>query len=267
MERNIKQNKRKFRLKFRQIYALFLFLVTAILAWHVVNLLVLTPMRETGVLAHGYRMENIQPLEKSWMRESENFGETLNQVDYVSIFWNIGPVVFVNVRVEPETNLSDARSAATEIVEHFIEASNEVLLYYDIQVVVSYGDVAQQRRENQEAVNQHVHEYNHNIVEAILAHAEEWPSEYNVHRAQTNINNVFTNSIKAAVGEEGLEDMRARLEALDVVVEEVEHENDENQEFMPRFPRVTRQITQSNIADFPNWGTWDNNRSRMIWNP
>ena len=266
MENNNRQNKRKFRLEFRHIYALCLFAVTFALVLHVLNLLVLTPRRTTGVLVHGYRMESIQYLEEAWKTETEYFGSTLDEVDYVSIFWNTGPVVFVNVRVESGTSLSDARSAATEVVEYLIDISDEVVLEYDIQVVVSYGDVSQQREENHDEVIQHVHSYNHSLVEAILAHAEQHSSEFNVDRAYQNINGAFTDSIIIVVGEEGLEEMRSRLEAIEVAIIEVGDDESESYDSIPRYLGV-RQIPQSNIADFPNWGTWDNQRSRMIWTP
>jgi len=279
MEKNKKQYKGKKWLKFRHIYGMIMLAVTVYFAWSVFDLLVITPGQQTGVVALGYRMENIQELEESWITGTENFGATLNSVDYVSIFWNTGPVVYVSVRVHPGTQLSVAQSAATEVVEYFIAVSNEVVLQYDIQVVVSYGDVEVLRAENHAAVVQHVHEYNHSLVEAILAHAEQYPSEYNVHRAYRNIN-AFPNSIRIAVGEDGLAGMRARLEMIDIVTEVdgyedqgVENEGDEyngeNGEegvvSMPRYPGE-RQIPRSHITDFPNWGTWCNVRSRISWN-
>ena len=271
--------KGKRRLKFRHIYGLILFGLTVYFAWSVIDLLVLTPSRNTGIVALGARMENIDPLEDSWMNATENFGATLTDVDYVSLFWNTGPVVFVNVRFEPGISRSDARQIARDVVEYFIEVSNEVARQYDIQIVISYGDISYIDDEgnragilvdNQNAVVQHVHEYNFNFAEATLAWAENYPSNTNVTRASGNINSRFTNSIREIVGEEGLERMRARLAAIDVVIEPArgEEEDDEDEDFerMPEYPR-SAQIEQSNISDFPNWGTWCNDSSRIIWTP
>lgn len=261
MEKNKKEFKGKKRLKFRHIYALIMLLVTAVLIFHVVNLLVFTPRRDAGIPSHGHRMDDIQELEPYWKSETESFGETLDNVEGVSIFWNNGPVVYVSVRVEEGTTLRRARRSAREVIEHFIEVSDDVLLQYDIQVVVSYGDVVAQREENHEAVIQHVHEYNHSLVEDILAWAERYPSEYNVSRATRNIND-FSNSITVVVGEDGLEEMRSRVDGIDIVSEAYDVED---HELMPRFI-ANVQIPPSDISDFPNWGTWNNRRARIDWN-
>ena len=262
MERNSKQFKRKKWLKFRHIYALVLLGITVFLVWHVTNLLVITPvrMREAADLALGDRMENIQELEESWKTATKEFGATLEEVEYVTIFWNTGPVVYVSVRLEPDIPRRYARRAARSVIEYFIEVSNEVVLQYDIQVVISRGDIEQQRIENNQAVVMHVHEYNHGLVERILAWAETYPSESNVQRAYDNINGAFTNSIEMVVGEEGLEAMRTRLAAI--VIEPVGEDDDP----MPSYPADTRRIPPSEIARLPNWGTWCNERSRINWN-
>ena len=270
MEKNRKQHKGKKWLKFRHVYTVIMLLITAYFAWHVIDLLVITPRQQTGTLALGYRMENIQDLENSWMTATENFGMTLDQVDDISVFWNTGPVVFVSIQFESGTERRDARGTATEVIEYFIEVSNEVALQYDIQVVISDGDAAEQRGEHHDAVVAHVHEYNLDLVERILTHAEQYPSEYNVHRAYRNIN-AFANSIRNVNGEEGLEEMRTRHAVIEVVVEPDGYEEDEygeetEVETLPRYPGE-RQIPPSNITDFPNWGTWNNDRSRIIWTP
>ena len=257
MENNTKQHKGKKWLKFRHVYGFLLFLLTLALAGHAFDLLVLTPRREVGIIL-GYRMENIQALEEAWMRETETFGGTLPHVDDVTIFWNTGPVVYVSVRVDPGTSLNDARYVAREVIEFFIEASHEVARQYDIQVVVSYGDVAEQRAANHTAVAQHVHDYHHQLVEAILAHAEQYPNEFNIHRASENLS-AFAYSITVAVGESGLEEMRARLNGLVAVDLAIGNE-------MPVYAGE-RQVPPSNISEFPNWGTWSNERSSISWNP
>lgn len=264
MEKNSKKFKGKKRLKFRHIYALIMLGVTVGLILHVVNLLVLTPRRDTGVPSHGHRMDEIDDLEESWKTTTEAFGATVDHVDYVSIFWNNGPVVYVSVRVEEGTSLQDAHDVAAEIIEHFIEVSNDVVLQYDIQVVVSYGDITEQRTENHAAVIQHVHEYNHELVEEILSWAERYRSEFNVERAERNIND-FADSIKVVVGEEGLEAMLARVDAIDTI-SEAGYEDDDDHEPIPRFA-VTVQIPSSDIANFPNWGTWNHEEARIDWNP
>jgi len=283
MVNNRKKHKGKKRLKFRHIYALIMLLVTAYFVWHVVDLLAFAPNRDRGVIALGYRMDEIQPLEESWLTATETFGATLSNVDYVSIFWNSGPVVYVSVRVHWGTALDHARGAATEIVEHFIAVSNEVALQYNIQVVVSYGDTEEQMAENQAALVRFVHEYNHGFAERTLAWAEQYPSQANFERARYNINSRLIASIREIVGEGGLQGMRARLDAIEVVDqvgdgygdyedgaygnedEGNEDEDSSSSTLMPSYPGVL-QIPRSHLTDFPNWGTWNNQRSRIIWN-
>ena len=264
MEKNVKPFKWKKWVKFRHVYALILFLITALLAWHIINLLVLTPMRETGETAHGSRMDNIDEYDEAWEEATVEFAQTLDDVDYVDIDWRRGPVIYVNVRVEPGTTRRYSRRAARAVVENFIENSNDVALQYDIQVVVSYGDIREMREEHHEALRHHVHSYNHDLVERILAWAEEYPSATNVARAESNIN-IFSASIVAIVEEEGLEEMRARVASLDGGVDEPFE--DEDFEPMPSFEAEIRQIPQSEISRFPIWGTWSNDRERIVWSP
>ena len=265
MEKNIKPpHKGKKWLKFRHVYAFILLLLTALLAWHIVNLLILTPMRETGEAVHGSRMDEIQPIEQSWRDDAIAFGASLDDVSYVQIFWRGSPVVYFNVRVEPGTTRRYSRRAARAIVEHFIEVSDDVARQYDLQIAITRADsdVQEMRAEHHAAVERHVHEYNHSLVEDILAHAEQYPSETNVARARSNIE-VFAASIIAVVDEAGLEEMRARVTALGGG--EPEPLEDEDFEPMPSFGADVRQIPRSDISNFPIWGTWDNERSRVIW--
>ena len=264
MEKNVKPFKWKKWIKFRHVYAIILLIITALLAWHVINLLVLTPMRETGETAHGSRMDNIEPLTEESVEATKEYAEALDDVEYIDITWQTGPVVYVNVRVEPGTTRRYARRASRSVVENFIETSDGVALQYDIQVVVSYGDIEEMRAEHHDAVRHHVHEYNHGLVERILEWAERYPSETNVSRADSNIN-IFAQSIVEIVEEEGLEAMRARVAALDGG--EPEPFEDEDFEPMPSFAAETRQIPQSEISRFPIWGSWSNDRERIIWSP
>jgi len=264
MKNNGIKFKWKRRLKFRHIYAIALIAATAYFAYSVVELLIFVPMRATGTMILGSRMDEITLLEEDWLTETETFGATVDDVDYVDIFWNLGPVVYVSVRIEPGTSRTDARSAARTVVEHLIEISDEVALQYDIQVVVSYGDVSEQVTENQAALVLHVHEYNHSFVESLITHAERYPSQYNIDRPRANILNqesVTYNSIRIVAGDEGRAEMLARIDAITPLTEEELEEEGP----LPRHPE--RQISSSNIARFPLWGTWNNERSRISWSP
>lgn len=262
--------KTKKRLKFRHIYALIMVAVTAYLGYFVLDMLVLTPMNATGIIL-GMRMDEHTPLEISWLRDAEVYGEALEDVESVTVFWNSGPVVYVIVRVDEGVGRGDARRRARSTVEHFIELSDGVASTYDIQVVVTQGDVSEQFSVNQagirehiheEELREHVHQYNYEFVQAVLAHAEAFPSEANVERARANI--VLTQSrlrpsILIVAGDAGLAELIRRVESIEIATAEEGAD-------MPAYPR-SHQIPQSSIARFPNWGTWDNDRGNIIWNP
>ena len=274
-------------LKFRHLYTLIMLAVTAFFVWHVVDLLVLTPRAQTGTTPMGYRMAEIEPLEEFWLREVEDFGATVEGIDYVEVFWNGGPVVYLSVRVEPGTSLHDAQRVALPVVEYFINASSEIALQYNLQIVLSSGIIAERDEignvisgvlyENQAAVIAHFHAYRASFAERVLAHAEIYPSIANVERATININATLNRSILETWGEEGLAELRERLAAIEVIgIPDIDYENldgdddevpdydAEDEDYIPVYPGFL-QIEQSNISDFPIWGAWCNQRSRIIW--
>lgn len=272
-------------MKFRHIYALIMLGVTLILGFMVLNLLVIAPTREVGSAPQGNRMDELDLIEDFWLREAEDFALTFDEVEEAELFWNGGPVVFMSLRFNEDTRRRYARQTAREVMEYFIEASDEVALQYDLQVVIYrdeilYTDNDGERSgvlvDNQAAVVRHVHENTHAFVEATLDWAERYPNHYNFNRAEINVNGRLQPSILEVVGEEGLADMLARLEAIEVVdppllddegVElELDEENEVETNEMPRYPGEF-QISQSSISSFPNWGTWNNSRNRIIWNP
>lgn len=268
-ERNRSIKKRKKPLKFTVIYGIILFIATVALAGHVLYHLWWVPRAGAGTPILGYRMDDIPELNESWLRETEAFGGQQQHVDYVELFWNTGPVVYFNVRVLEHTSLSDARLAAADIVAHFIEISHETALDYNLQVVVSYGDIVERRKENQAAVIAHVHEFRWRLAEALLAHAENYPSSDNVSRALNNID-VYENSIIIAAGEAELDDMRSRQAAISVMTAEQEAEWIETHGFVPVYVADhggdIRNVPPSDISEFPNWGVWNRQHSSIDWN-
>jgi len=282
MEKNIRKLKFKKRLKFRHIYALLMVIATCIFSWFVLDWLVFDPMSEIGYLALGYRMEEITPIEDKWIENTETFAATVENIDYLDIFWNTGPVIFFNVRLEQGTSRSDGRRAARTVVTHFIEETNGVARQYDLQVVISYGlihdtktvTVDGEEREvmtgiladHNDAVIRHTHEFYLDFTERTLAHAEAYPSQSNVTRASQNLQRRdFSEAIIAIIGEEGLSYMRDRVNAIEVLPEGARDDYD-NEIILPRYTGEL-QIPQSNIARFPQWGTWSNETNRIIWTP
>ena len=259
---------KKFNLRFRHIYALIMIAVTSFFAWHAFDLLVLTPARMTGQAPLGYRMSDIEDMEDFWMREVEEFGATLDNVDYVEVVWTGGPVIYVIVHVFDDASLSYARRDGREILEYFIEITNDVALQYNLQIVLFRGELSEVLEENQAAVIRHVHEYNAGFAERTLAHAEANPNQANFDRAYGNTNSVLRESIIEVWGEDGLREMQARLDAIEIFTVNLEDEDADNDEevYMPWYPH-SLQIEQSRISEFPNWGTWSNEHNRIIWSP
>ena len=273
MEKNKTTFKARKWLKFRHVYMFIMLGVTAYFAFHVLNLLVLMPRQQLGVVAHGYRLAELEPLADYWLRETEDFGATLDDVDYVEVTWLGGPVVYISVRVEEGTERRPAERATAEIVNYLIETSGGVARQYDLQVVASYGVIAERDEfgvvidgalyHNQEAVVGHVHQFNHDFAIRTLRHAERYPSQANVSRAEGNINSVLNDSILEVAGEEGLAELRARLAEIEII--ELDPE-DEDYEYMPWY-QGTLQVNRSRISVFPRWGSWSNERNRIIWRP
>jgi len=243
---------------FLRIYAWILAFVSVVVLAYVFVMLYFIPTRGAGEPILGYRLEGLEEIEQSWITETEAFGNGQAHVDEVDIF-HTGLVVYFNVRVENGTTLSQARSAAEAIGEFFIDVSDGVAEDYDLQFVVSYGDLTELREDNQEAMLEHVARHRMNMVEEILVFAEQYQTEENIIRARGNLD-VF--------GSEFPEDVRAdfesRYENLSPMTEEQEEALRERSDGNLPVANVEQNIPQSAIADFPNWGTWV--RNGVIWN-
>ena len=275
MEKNKKTFKGRKRLKFRHIYALIMLGVTAYFAWHVLDLLVLTPRQQIGQAVHGYRMNELEPLADYWLREAEEFGATLDVVDYVEITWLGGPVVYISVRIFEGTERRPGERAAGEILNYLNNISGGVATQYNLQVVLSHGLIAQRDEDgiiidgalldNQAAVIEHVHQFNHDFAVRTLRHAERHPSDENVARAAGNINRFLRASIVETVGEDGLIELQNRLDAIEIT--EFDYDGDgEADEYVPRYQGVF-QVRRSRISTFQRWGAWSNEQNRIIWRP
>jgi len=253
----------KKRLKFRHIYAIFMLGVTIAFAWSVINLLVIEPIRAEGLLL-GNRMDGIDELNEDWLRQVEVFGSSHDDISYVEIFWNRGPVVYVSVRFDVGIRRSDARRAARDVMEYFRDISDETFTQYNFQIVISYGDIEQQRKENEAAILENVHRQNYEFGMRVLQWAEEHRSAENIQRARINFTSPDSRvrpSVIEIVGEDGWQEL---VERIDNIVE-VHQSTDEDAPPIPRYPGTLR-VEQTNISNFPNWGAWDHNRNRITWN-
>ena len=264
-EKQIK--KRKFKLTPLKAYKLFLAFATGVLLAHFVVMLWWVPRRDAGSPVLGDRMAYIDELETSWITDTETFGNDLNDIDNFSIFWNSGPVVYFNVRVNEDVSRRDARSKASEILNYFVDLSDGVARDYELHVVISQPvDLHELIEYNHAAVTQHVMNYRYERTKIFLSHAEDLPTATNFNNAYAHVRD-FENAIVAIVGQEGLDDIRARLDNI-VQLTADEETALEEQLGVPSIPTAQhdRQVPPTNISPFPNFGIWNHRRSRINWN-
>ena len=257
--------KQKFKWSFFKIYKWILAGISVLLLSHFLIFLWWIPIREAAVTpVLGYRLQGIRPLEANWKRMTEEFANALPLIDEVTIFES-GLTIYFNIRVMPDTSLADARTVADEIVVYFIERSNDVARDYDLQIVVSYGDIAEIIAYNEAAVIAHTADFLLDLTEEILTFAENYPTFPNIIRAQENIfllNDMFGD----VLGAELIANLTARVDVLDAMtLDDYEALANANQGLAPT-AQVNRHVPRSNISAFPNWGRWINESNNIRWN-
>ena len=107
---------------------------------------------------------------------------------------------------------------------------------YSFQLVVSTGDVKALTDANREQELEYYKQHRLDIVEQIVAHAEEYPTQ------------------------EEKEAFDARIEALTVLTAEEE-------EALGDIPylEVDQAIKPTEISDYPSWGAYDKNTQSFVW--
>ncbi|MCL2560692.1 MAG: hypothetical protein FWE07_09415 [Turicibacter sp.] len=252
------QMKRKKKIRGFRIYVWVLAALSVMLLAYVILMIYIIPTRGSGSPILGYRQEGIEDIESSWISDTEAFGGEQANVDEVTIFY-AGLTVYFNVRVNEGTSLAEARTAAEAIGEFFIDLSDGVATDYDLQFVVSYGDKDLLRTQNQEALIGHVVEHRIKIIDEILTFAQQYNTQANISRVRDNLD-IFG----ASFPEEILADFESRYENLpDPMTAEQEDAIRDHNNNLPT-ANVEQSIPQSELADFPNWGTWI--RNRIVWN-
>lgn len=176
-----------------------------------------------------------------------------------------GPVVYVKVQVDEGVDVETAREAAEVTATQMLDEVGDKLADYSIQLVVSSGDVNELTDANREQELEHYKQHRLEIVEQIVAHAEEYPTQENIERAKSNIK-VMPQDYNKKTGEyeyrykEEKEAFEARIEALTPLTAEEE-------EAMGDIPylEVNQEIEPTEISDFPSWGAYDKNTQSFEW--
>jgi len=275
---NKKIRRAKVRKRFFQLYVLILVLVTGAFGYHLVDVFILQHNENAGTPEFGNRLEYIQDIPQNLKDDAATFARTLPGVTSATVD-NRGVVIFVDVRVESHIDLATAQEAAQQITTHFLETAGDLAYGYNIQMVVANGDPTALAEANRQASIDHIYNHFFFLAETTVAHAEDFPTQGNINRAQDNINvfnNRFNNSEQGNphilnfrdTAASGVATLQARLDAI-VPWTETE-EADALEEHGGSLPNVLqgveRLVPRSNVNDFPSWGIINRETNEFQWN-
>lgn len=248
----------KFQTKYTVFYGLIAVLAvcTVIVAYQGVNYFVLGPMSFSGAPVYGYRTEGLPEILESDLTKTTEFAKAQDNVKDASIKVS-GPVIYINVLVNEETELEAAKSAATKTADQLLETvklEDEKTLYdaYDLQLVVYNKDPETLRQENRDAELEYITEFDTAIVEEIVAHAEAYPTAETIDRAKRNIALLRDGEVK---------------DAFNARVGELTEWTAEKMEEVGEIPEkvVNQDIPQSDLASYPSWGTYSPQTDKYVW--
>lgn len=259
-----------------QLYVLALIIVTGAFGYHLLDEFVLQHQETAGIPEFGNRLEYIQEIPDSYKNNAANFAASLTGVTSATID-NRGAVIFIDVRVEEGVEVETARSQAETIAYNFLNEIGDLANGYNIQIVVSNGDPYALANQNREASIDHIANHFYFLAETTVAHAEEFPTQANVVRAQQNIQ-LFDTRFNSATNAHqnnfrqwaaaSVADLQTRLDAIVMWTEE--EEETQLEAHGGNFPNVLqgseRLVQQSNVNDFPSWGIINRENNQFQWN-
>ena len=228
--------------------------VTVLFGYNVLKYFYLDPLKVAGQPVYGYRTEELQTISQDAITKAEEVGESQSGVESVTITVQ-GPVVYVDVRVEDGVNIDDAREVAEDSTNELLTQAKDVINDYNVQLVVSSGDIEEVAATNREEELSYIKEHDLAIVEQIVANAEKYPTATNIQRANANID-ILEKSYK-----EEADAFRTRINALT----ELTAEEEENLGAIPELV-VDQSIKQSDISTYPSWGVYDKTTETFEWN-
>ena len=233
--------------------------LTVLLAYDALDYFYLAPAKSAGKPLYGDRTENLVTIEDSMISSTRTYGLNQSGVAEVDILVN-GPIIYIDVRVTPNTDLTMAQASAEKISDYLIDEINKVnkdaAKEYNFQLVVSSGNLIQLAEENRVAELEHIKENDIRIVEEVVAYAEEYPTAANIQRANKNIEVILKPY------PEEVKKFQARVKQL------VEYTAEE-EEALGEIPTLTvdKNVPTSTItADgYPSWATIDTETNKYIW--
>ena len=167
-------------------YIGILAVVTVLFGYNVLKYFYLDPLKVAGQPVYGYRTEDLQTISQDAISKAEQVGEGQSGLESVTITVQ-GPVVYVDVRVGDGVNIDDARAAAQASANELLTQAKDVITDYNLQLVVSTGDINEEAATNREEELAYIKEHDLAIVEQIVANAEKYPTATNIQRANANI--------------------------------------------------------------------------------
>ncbi|MEE1236670.1 MAG: hypothetical protein UHI85_01200 [Turicibacter sp.] len=227
--------------------------VTVLFGYNVLKYFYLDPLKVAGQPVYGYRTEGLQTISQDAISKAEQAGEGQSGVESVTITVQ-GPVVYFDVRVGDGVNIDDARAAAQVSANELLTQAKEIINDYNLQLVVSTGDIKEEAETNREEELAYIKEHDLAIVEQIVANAEKYPTATNIQRANANID------ILAKSYQEEAEAFRARINAL----KELTAEEEQNLGTIPELV-VDQSIKQSSLTTYPSWGVYDKTKETFEW--
>lgn len=238
--------------------------VTVLFGYNVLKYFYLDPLKVAGQPVYGYRTENLQPITDSMISNAEQVGASQSGVKEIDVRVQ-GPVVYFDVRVNDGVDVETARAAAEAAATEFLAQAGDIANDYTLQLVVSAGDLKALVQTNREEELAYYKEHRLDIIERIVAHAEEYPTSKNIERAQNNIN-VMPKDYNEATGQyevrypEEKAAFQARIDALKPLTAEEE-------EALGEIPylEVDQTIQPTDISPYPSWGAYDKTTDTFEW--
>lgn len=253
--------------------------LTVLLAYDALDYFYLAPAKLAGNPLYGYRTENLVTVEDSMISSTRTYGLNQSGVAEVDILVN-GPIIYIDVRVTPNTDLTTAQASAEKISDYLIDEINKVnkdaAKEYNFQLVVSSGDLKQLVEENRVAELEHIKENDIRIVEEVVAYAEEYPTAANIARAKKNIELILMSYPTAAYTDSANRNIKVILESyleeaekFQARVDQLDEYTAEEEEALGEIPTLTvdKNVPTSTItADgYPSWATIDTETNEYIW--
>ena len=259
-KKNIKIPKAVRPNKSLKIYTICLAVLTLLLGVHVLNNVYLQPRSTAGSPIYGSRLDLVDEISSDVLTATEQFGLNQGRVEEVDVTI-IGKVVYFNVRVAAGTDILAARTQAEEIANFFLTQAGDDSIGYNLQLVVSTGDIEELKDENRAGVQEHVRLNAIRIIEEVSAYAELYPTHYNINRITENVT-VYRQVIGAELADEYI----AYANTLTPLTAEEETLLVEENDGEPLVLDLDRKVPITNITQFPSWGAFDVTTGEFEWN-